>query len=78
MWFSRGFPRQKYGTADYIDLKGLDALLNDTENWMYDNDDANLADTLVKFDTLQTAVKGPLCEKYVNMWIMCGLCMGHV
>lgn len=60
----RGFPRQKYGTAEYIDLAGLDTLLNDVENWTYDNYDANLKDTVAKFEDLKSKVTGTLCKKY--------------
>ncbi len=60
----RGFKRQKYGTAAYMDITALDKIIDDHENWMYDEPDASLNDVKSKFNNLRQEVQNNICKKY--------------
>jgi len=62
--YCRGFKRHKFGGAEYIDGKALDLLIDDNENWMYDEADASLEEVTKRFASLKTAVETQLCPKY--------------
>ena len=60
----RRFKLNKYGTAEYMDIAALDRLIDDNENWMYDEPDSSLADITKRFDEMRKLVVDSICPKY--------------
>jgi len=60
----RGFRRHKFGGAQYIDGSALDKLIDENENWMYEEEDASLEEVTMRFEALRTTVETKLCPKY--------------
>ena len=52
----RGAPRRKFGNS--IDAGKLNALIDNTESWLWDNSDASLADLEAK----NSSLRGAVCE----------------
>jgi len=60
----RGFKRHKFGGKEYIDGSALDKLIDENENWMYDEAEASLEEVTTRFEALRTTVETKLCPKY--------------